>query len=72
VHKVQGLSLASVTLALNKSMFAEGQAYVGLSRATTAEQLFLTNLDFTAIKADPGAIAEYQRLERVAAESRVV
>jgi ATP-dependent DNA helicase PIF1 len=66
IHKVQGLSLPSITLALNKSIFSEGQAYVGLSRATTLEQVFLTQLDFDAIKADPGAIAEYNRLRAVA------
>lgn len=68
VHKVQGLSLNSITMALSKSMFADGQGYVALSRATSPEQLFLTELDFGAIKADPEAIAEYRRLEqRVAA-----
>jgi hypothetical protein len=66
IHKVQGLSLPSITLALNKSIFSEGQAYVGLSRATTLEQVFLTQLDFEAIKADPEAIAEYDRLRTVA------
>jgi ATP-dependent exoDNAse (exonuclease V) alpha subunit len=67
VHKVQGLSLPSVTVALTKSMFADGQGYVGLSRATTSEQLFITQLDFNAIRADPDAIAEYRRLEEKAA-----
>ena len=66
IHKVQGLSLPSVTLALNKSIFSDGQAYVGLSRATTSERLFLTQLDFDAIKADPEAIAEYNRLRTLA------
>jgi len=66
IHKVQGLSLPLVTLALNKSIFSDGQAYVGLSRATTSERLFLTQLDFDAIKADPEAIAEYNRLRTLA------
>jgi ATP-dependent DNA helicase PIF1 len=66
IHKVQGLSLPSITLGLNKNIFSEGQAYVGLSRATTLDQLFLTQLDFDAIKADPEAIAEYTRLRTVA------
>jgi ATP-dependent DNA helicase PIF1 len=66
VHKVQGLSLSSVTIALNDSIFADGQAYVGLSRLTTLEKLFITNLNFDAIKADPEAIAEYRRLEEKA------
>jgi hypothetical protein len=30
------------------------------------EQVFLTQLDFDAIKADPEAIAEYDRLRAVA------
>jgi hypothetical protein len=49
IHKVQGLSLPSITLGLNKNIFSEGQAYVGLSRATTLDQVFLTQLDFDAI-----------------------
>ena len=67
IHKVQGLSLRSVTIALTQTMFAYGQGYVGLSRATTADELFITHLDFDAIRADPEAIAEYQRLEKKAA-----
>jgi ATP-dependent exoDNAse (exonuclease V) alpha subunit len=68
IHKVQCLSLPSVTLALNKNFISEGQAYyiVGLSRATASERLFSTQLDFDAIKADPEAIAEYDRLRTVA------
>ena len=64
---MQGLSLASVTIALSETMFADGQGYVGLSRATTPEELYITRLNFDAIKADPEAIAEYRRLEREAA-----
>jgi hypothetical protein len=66
IHKVQGLSLPSITLALNKTIFSQGQAYVGLSRATTLDQVFLTQLDFNAINADTEAVAEYDRLRTVA------
>jgi len=48
-------------------MFADGQGYVALSRATTPEQLFISQLDIDAIRADPDAIAEYRRLEAKAA-----
>jgi len=41
-----------------------------LSRATRLEGVFLTDLDFDAIKADPEAIAEYERLEAKAADFR--
>ena len=68
IHKVQGLSLPSVTMALNRNIFSYGQAYVGLSRCCKLEQLFLSSLDFDAIKADPEAIAEYDRLRKKAAE----
>jgi ATP-dependent DNA helicase PIF1 len=68
IHKVQGLSLPSITVALNRNIFSYGQAYVALSRAITFNKLFLSHLDFEAIKADPEAIAEYERLERIAAE----
>jgi hypothetical protein len=49
-------------------MFTHGQVYVGLSRAITPEELFISHLDFNAIKADPEVIAEYRRLEEKAAE----
>jgi ATP-dependent exoDNAse (exonuclease V) alpha subunit len=68
IHKVQGLSLPSVTMALNCDIFSDGQAYVGLSRGRELEQLFLSHLDFRVIKADPKAIAEYDRLRAKAAE----
>jgi hypothetical protein len=54
-------------MALSESMFADGQGYVGLSRATTPNELYITRLNFDAIKADPEAIAEYRRLEHEAA-----
>lgn len=55
-------------MTLNHNIFSDGQAYVGLSRARELEQLFLSHLDFDAIKADPEAIAEYDRLRAKAAE----
>ena len=44
-------------------MFVNRQAYIALSRATTLEELYVTRLDFSVIKADPEAITEYRRLE---------
>jgi ATP-dependent DNA helicase PIF1 len=63
IHKVQGLSLPAVTVALNSNIFSDGQAYVALSRGKDLEQVYLTHCDLEAIKADPEAIAEYERLE---------
>ena len=44
-------------------MFTNKQRYIGLSRATILEELFILHLDFNAIKANPKAITEYYRLE---------
>jgi ATP-dependent DNA helicase PIF1 len=63
IHKVQGLSLPAITVALNCNFFSDGQAYVALSRGKDLERVYLTHCDLEAIKADSEAIAEYQRLE---------
>ena len=44
-------------------MFADRQGYVGLSKATTLEELYITRLNFDAIKANLEAITKYSRLE---------
>ena len=46
VHKTQGLTLPHITLNVDENMFAEGQVYVAMSRATSlvavAQQLSLS------------------------------
>ena len=44
-------------------MFTDRQEYIGLSRATILEELFILYLDFNIIKANPKAIIEYYRLK---------
>ena len=68
IHKIQGLDLPSLTMTLNRNIFSDGQAYIRLSRCYTLEQLFLSHLDWDAIKADPEATAEYECLEAKAVE----
>jgi ATP-dependent DNA helicase PIF1 len=63
IHKVQGLSLPAITVALNCNIFSDWQAYVALSRGKDLERVYLTHCDLEAIKADSEAIAEYERLE---------
>jgi ATP-dependent DNA helicase PIF1 len=63
IHKVQGLSLPAITVALNSNIFSDGQAYVALSRAKDLERVYLTHCDLDAIKTDAEAVAEYERLE---------
>src|ERR1041384_2037182 len=64
VHKTQGLTLPHTTVSLDTSMFANGQAYVAMSRATSLHNLDITHFDITSIKADKDMIKEYERLQQ--------
>ena len=57
VHRVQGMTLRTAHVMLNKNFFADGQAYVALSRVRKREDLHL--LAFT-----PGAIRVNQEVLR--------
>lgn len=61
IHKSQGstLTLARINF---KNVFEYGQIYVGLSRIQTLEGLYIRNLDFNVIKANPKAIQYYNNL----------
>ncbi|KYN14548.1 ATP-dependent DNA helicase PIF1, partial [Trachymyrmex cornetzi] len=48
-----------------KKKFSDGQAYVGLSRVSTLEGLHLINFNPASVKANSGAIVEYNRLRSV-------
>jgi ATP-dependent exoDNAse (exonuclease V) alpha subunit len=63
VHKTQELTLPHITVSLDESIFADGQAYVALSRAPSWESIEITSFNEMSIKADTKVIAEYQRLE---------
>ncbi|KAG5479457.1 hypothetical protein LSCM1_04720 [Leishmania martiniquensis] len=51
VHRVQGMTLPMIRLALDKSFFEAGQAYVALSRVRKAVDLSLTALDLGVVAA---------------------
>ena len=67
VHKVQGLSLDKAVISfdlLKQRSFNYGQMYVALSRVTSLNGLYLTGeYKSSAIKADPRAIHEYERMQ---------
>ena len=65
VHKTQGLTLPHVTLSVDENMFAEGQAYVAMSRATSLDKLRIVNFDYSQLKVPRAALEEYKRLETV-------
>ena len=67
VHEVQRLILEKVVTSFDlvkQQSFNYGQMYVALSRITSSEILYLYgSFSLSAIKADPRAIHEYQRLQ---------
>ncbi len=59
VYKTQGLTLPHVTLSLDKSIFAKGQAYVAMSQAPSWDKLEITSFDINSTKSDQYALKEY-------------
>ena len=52
IHKSQGLSLDRVRISLDRTVFAEGQAYVALSRVRGLDGLSLVSFEPESIKAN--------------------
>lgn len=60
VHKSQGQSLDLVKASIDKSVFADGQAYVAISRARTLEGLTLTAFDPASVRASDKVTEFYE------------
>ncbi|XP_018374633.1 PREDICTED: uncharacterized protein LOC108768629 [Trachymyrmex cornetzi] len=65
VHKSQGITCKNAMMDLGTSVFTDGQVYVGLSRVSTLEGLHLINFNPASVRANSGAVAEYNRLRSV-------
>jgi ATP-dependent exoDNAse (exonuclease V) alpha subunit len=61
IHKSQGMSLTNMVLDCSQ-IFADGQFYVGISRARSLEGISLLNFDKHYIKADQDAVDFYLRI----------
>lgn len=71
IHKGQGTSLDCAEIALDRSVFEYGQAYVALSRVRSLEGLTLSSLDQRVIRADPKVTQFYAELaKRNASQNR--
>ncbi len=66
IHKSQGQTFVAFVVGTNgmRSKTA-GMIYVALSRGKSLNGLYLVELDFSKILADPGVMAEVARLQRV-------
>jgi len=69
VHKIQGSIIDNAIVYLGPKLFAEGQAYVTLSRICSLDGLVIEELDCTKLTGDKccnkSAIAEMERLRRL-------
>ena len=59
------MTLPHITLFLDESIFAKGQAYVAMSRVPSWDKLQITSFDINSIKSDKCVLKEYERLEKL-------
>jgi hypothetical protein len=64
VHKTQGLTLPHATVSIDEQMFANGQAYVAMSRAKSWQNLEIRSFNPDAIKVDNKMLQELNRLQQ--------
>ena len=64
VHKTQGLTLPHATVSLDEQMFANGQAYVAMSRAKSWQNLEIRSFNQNAIRVDNEMLLELNRLQQ--------
>ena len=62
IHKAQGMTLDHVYTDIGSSIFEYGQSYVVLSRVRSLDSLFLKDVDYTKIYANPKVIRYYNNL----------
>lgn len=61
IHKGQGQTYEQVSVHL-EGIFAEGQAYIALSRCTTSEGMTVSGFDRSLVRANPDALKYYEQL----------
>src|ERR1051326_2859847 len=64
VHKTQGFTLPHATVSLDEQMFANGQAYVAMSRAKSWQNLEIRSFNQNAIRVDNEMLLELNRLQQ--------
>ena len=59
IHKAQGVTLDSALIDIGSNIFEYGQSYVALSRVKNLEGIYLSNLNYNKINANPKVKAFY-------------
>ena len=65
VQKTQGSTLSHTTVSIDHNMFAAGQIYVAMSRATSWDSIYLLSFDTECLKIDEDVVKEYKRLNEL-------
>jgi len=65
IHKIQGATLDMAEMDIGRSIFAEGQSYVALSRVKTLDGLYLSEFYSTKIKANPLVVEFYDSFPKL-------
>ena len=65
IHKCQGLSLDCAIVDLSDKVFADGMAYVALSRVRSLNGLYLTAFDAQSTRVSKNCVAEVNRLRQL-------
>jgi ATP-dependent DNA helicase PIF1 len=65
IHKVQGLSMPTITVTLDEGIFSNGQAYTAINRARKLEDVHISSLNWAAFKVDQAVVKEYERLQEL-------
>ena len=60
-----------VTISIDENIFAEGQVYVAMSRATSWNMIDILFFDYNQIKVPMAALQEYNRLTQIHSKSLI-
>lgn len=63
IHKSQGMTLEYAVIDIGNDIFDYGQSYTALSRLKNISGLYLTNIDFDCIQANPTVLELYKNLK---------
>lgn len=68
IHKIQGATLDMAEMDIGRSIFADGQSYVALSRVKTLDGLYLSEFNSNKIRANPLVVEFYDSFPEIGEE----